>query len=54
MNIAAIAAAVVLRFAYVGINKKRDQVSEDEVRQKYSEEELSAMGDKSPLYRYVV
>jgi MFS family permease len=54
MNVAAIAAAVVLRFAYVGINKRRDRKDPAEIREKYSEEELLAMGDKSPLYRYVV
>lgn len=26
----------------------------DEIRQKYSEEDLLVMGDKSPLYRYVI
>jgi hypothetical protein len=29
-------------------------MSEAEVGQLYSEEDLLAMGDKSPLYRYVV
>jgi hypothetical protein len=54
MNLAAVAAAVVLRFAYVGINKRRDRKDPAQIREKYSEEELLAMGDKSPLYRYVV
>lgn len=54
MNLAAIAAAVVLRFAYVGINKRRDRKDPAEIREKYTEDELLAMGDKSPLYRYVV
>lgn len=54
MNLAAIAAAVVLRFAYLRVNKQRDLKDEADVRAKYSEEELLAMGDKSPLYRYVV
>lgn len=29
-------------------------MSEEEIRQKYSEEELLVMGDKSPFYRYVI
>ena len=54
MNLAAIAAAVVLRFAYMSINKRRDKKDPVVIREKYSEEELLMMGDKSPLYRYVV
>jgi predicted MFS family arabinose efflux permease len=54
MNLAAIAAAVVLRFAYTAINKRRDKKDPAATREKYSEEELLIMGDKSPLYRYVV
>lgn len=54
MNIAAIVAAVVLRVVYGKLNKKRDRITEEEVRERYSEEELLEMGDKSPLYRYVV
>lgn len=53
MNLAAIAAAIVLRFAYVGINKRRDKKDPAEIREKYTEQELLDMGDKSPLYRYV-
>lgn len=54
MNLAAIAAAIVLRFAYLGINKRRDKKDPVAIREKYSDEELLSMGDKSPLYRYVV
>jgi hypothetical protein len=43
--IAGIIATLTLRFAYGTLNKRREQ---------YGEEELLAMGDKSPLYRYVV
>jgi MFS family permease len=49
-----IVATLLLRWAYGSLNKKRDQMSEAEVGQLYSEEDLLAMGDKSPLYRYVV
>ena len=54
MNLAAITAAVVLRFAYVAINKRRDQKSEQEIREENNEDELLSTGDKSPPYRYVV
>ncbi|KAF2021033.1 MFS general substrate transporter [Aaosphaeria arxii CBS 175.79] len=34
------------------INATRDAMSEDEIRAKYTEEELAEMGDESPLFRY--
>lgn len=51
---AAICATLVLRVVYSRINKRRDERDEDEMRKKYTEEEMGEMGDKSPLYRYVV
>ncbi|KIX03060.1 uncharacterized protein Z518_06610 [Rhinocladiella mackenziei CBS 650.93] len=54
MVAAAIVSTFVLRIAYGVLNKKRDLTSEEEIRAKYSEEELLDLGDKSPLYRYVV
>jgi MFS family permease len=35
-----------------GINRKRARMSVEEVREKYSEDELTEMGDESPLFRY--
>ena len=35
-------------------NAARDKMNADEVKSKYSDAELQAMGDRSPLYRYVV
>jgi hypothetical protein len=52
--LAGIVATLLLRLAYGSLNRKRDGMTEAEVRGQYSEEELLAMGDKSPLYRYVV
>lgn len=34
------------------INAKRQSISLEEIRDKYTEEELSEMGDRSPLFRY--
>ncbi|KAK5001211.1 hypothetical protein LTR66_000089 [Elasticomyces elasticus] len=51
---AAICGAFALRIAYGTSNKRRDKISEAEIRARYSEDELLEMGDKSPLYRYVV
>lgn len=34
------------------INAKRALMSEDEIRAKYTDDELAEMGDESPLFRY--
>lgn len=52
--LAAVMSTAVLRVAYARENEKRDLLSETEVRERYTENELLDMGDKSPLYRYVV
>jgi hypothetical protein len=54
MCVVAAIGAVILKIANERINRKRDAMSVEEIREKYSEEELGIMGDKSPLYRYVV
>jgi hypothetical protein len=51
---AGIVATLTLRFVYGTLNKRREHISEAEAKEQYGEEELLAMGDKSPLYRYVV
>lgn len=47
-----VVAALMLEFFYSRINKSRDQVSEEEVRAKYTVDELVDMDDRSPLFRY--
>jgi MFS family permease len=49
---AAVFSTLLLEFSYWRINKSRKALSEDDVRSKYSDEKLAAMGDKSPLYRH--
>ena len=51
---AGIVATLTLRFVYGTLNKRREYISEAEAKEQYGEEELLAMGDKSPLFRYVV
>ncbi|KAF2814447.1 putative MFS nicotinic acid transporter Tna1 [Mytilinidion resinicola] len=48
----AILSAVILRFLCAKINKQRDEMDVDAIREKYSEAELMDMGDASPLFRY--
>lgn len=52
--VAGITATLVIRVSYGSVNKRRDKISEAQAREQYSEEELLALGDRSPLYRYVV
>ena len=47
-----IAACFGLELIFWKINKNREAMTEEEIRAKYSEEELEKMGDRSPLFRY--
>ncbi|KAI8665100.1 MFS domain-containing protein [Fusarium sp. Ph1] len=51
---AGILSAVTLEVTYRSINKRRSRMSAEEVYGKYSVEELEAMGDRSPLFRYTL
>jgi hypothetical protein len=44
--------AIILYFLLRRENARRDAMSEEEVRAKYTADELAEMGDKSPLFRY--
>lgn len=50
----AIIASVVMLFALKHINKKSQHTTEDEVRAKYTDEQLTELGDKSPLFKYTL
>lgn len=54
ITVTAIVAAYVLEGYLKRQNRKRDEMSEKEVRERWTEEELSEMGDQSPLVRYVL
>ncbi|OJI99433.1 hypothetical protein ASPVEDRAFT_60462 [Aspergillus versicolor CBS 583.65] len=43
---------VIYYFILKRINAKRAAMDENEIRSRYTEEELSEMGDRSPLFRY--
>ncbi|KAF6805701.1 major facilitator superfamily transporter [Colletotrichum sojae] len=51
---AGIVAAITLEVILKRLNAKKKLMSEDEVRQKYSDEELDRMGEKSPLFKYAL
>lgn len=51
---AGIVACFTLEFLLWKINGRNAKLSEEEVRDRYSDEELDRMGDKSPLFRYTL
>ena len=52
--IGGILSACALETIYTLINKRRDKMSEAEVRAKYTQQELVRMGDRNPLFRYTL
>ena len=46
--------AFLLELSYKWGNAKKAKLSEDEIRAKYTDQELLNMGDKSPLFRYTL
>ena len=49
-----ITSALGMEVAFKRINANRKKLSVDEVREKYTEDELQEMGDRSPLFRYTL
>jgi dipeptide/tripeptide permease len=49
---AGIVAGTLLELLLKRSNAKRAQMSEEEVRARYTDEQLNSMGEKSPLFRY--
>ena len=43
---------MLLEFAYKRINGKRARLNEDDIRGRYTEDQLELMGDRSPLFKY--
>lgn len=48
----AMASSAILELSYKRENSKRDAMNEAEVREKYTDQQLAVLGDKSPLFRY--
>ncbi|KAL4949320.1 major facilitator superfamily domain-containing protein [Aspergillus filifer] len=51
---AGIVACVVLEMVLLRVNHKREGMTENEVRERFTQEELEDLEDKSPLYRYTL
>ena len=58
MCLAAIAMTFVLRWAYARENRKRDvllgQHTEEEIRARYTEQQMLDLGDRSPFWKYTL
>lgn len=52
--LAGVVAALGLEFSLIRINKTRAKLSPEEIREKYTEQELLDMGDRSPLFKYTL
>lgn len=50
----ALLAALVLEVSFMWANKRNSALSEVDIREKYSDEQLLEMGDKSPLFKYTL
>lgn len=51
---AGVMASVALGLIYMRRNKKRDEMSQTEIIEKYSKEKMAELGDRSPLFRYTL
>lgn len=49
---AALVSTLFLEYSYWRLNKQRAAMDEFEIREKYTDEQLARMGDKSPLFRH--
>lgn len=47
-------ASIILEISYKWSNDRNAKLSDEDIRARYSEDELLQMGDKSPLFKYVL
>lgn len=47
-------AATIIEITLMRCNQSRAQVSEEDIRAQFTQEELDKQGDKSPLYKYTL
>lgn len=51
---AGMVASLVLETRFWFVNKRNEKISREEVYQRYTPEELQLMGDRSPLFKYIL
>lgn len=54
LGVTGMIAAFILEWTYKTGNAKKSALTEAEVREKYTEDELMKLGDSSPLFKYVL
>lgn len=47
-------ASLILEFRFFYVNKRNAKLTREEIHEKYTDEELQLMGDRSPLFEYVL
>lgn len=52
--IVAIISGFILRFFLSRENKRRAAMTPEEIREKYTEQELLEMGDRAPTFKYIL
>lgn len=52
--VSGVLAALLAEMSYKIVNRKRDKVTEEEIRAKYTQDQLLVMGADSPLFRYTL
>lgn len=50
--LAALVSTLFLEYSYWRLNKQRAAMNEVEIREKYTDEQLARLGDKSPLFKH--
>lgn len=45
---------LALRYVLMSINKKRDELTEEGIREKYGDVDLLELGDRSPYFKYTL
>ena len=51
---AGVVASVILELRFKYVNNRNAKISREEIHEKYTDEELQRMGDRSPLFRYML
>lgn len=54
IDCAAFVTCLILRYALKRINAQRDQMTEEDIREKYGDVDLLELGDRSPYFRYTL
>ena len=54
VSVLGITSATIIMLTFRYNNRQRERLSEEDVRDKYPDDQLAELGDRSPLYRYTL